>query len=82
MLIDCDSCRMRGIACGDCVISLLLGADHDSPDLDEAEAAAFGVLAAGGLTPPLRLVPVNRGGPVSPGGGGRGGARAARWRSA
>lgn len=60
MLIDCDTCRMRDIACGDCVISLLLGAPQDSADLDSDEAVALGVLAAGGLAPPLRLVPVNR----------------------
>lgn len=60
MLIDCDTCRMRDIACGDCVISLLLGAPEDSQDLDPVEAAALGALAAGGLTPPLRLVPVSR----------------------
>lgn len=60
VLIDCDTCRMRDIACGDCVISLLLGAPEDSNDLDEVEAAAFGALAAGGLVPPLRLVPVRR----------------------
>jgi hypothetical protein len=57
MLIDCDTCRMRDVACGDCVISLLLGAPQDSLDLD---AAALGALAAGGLAPPLRLVPVSR----------------------
>lgn len=60
MLIDCDTCRMRDIACGDCVISLLLGAPQDSLDLDAQEAAALGALAAGGLAPPLRLVPVSR----------------------
>ncbi len=25
MLIDCDSCAVRGRACGDCVVSVLLG---------------------------------------------------------
>jgi hypothetical protein len=60
MLIDCDTCRMRDIACGDCVISLLLGAPHDCSDLAADEAAALGALAAGGLAPPLRLVPVSR----------------------
>jgi hypothetical protein len=60
MLINCDTCRMRDVACGDCVISLLLGAPHDSSDLDAEEAAALGALAAGGLAPPLRLVPVSR----------------------
>ena len=60
MLIDCDRCTMRGVGCGDCVVSLLLGAPEDSRDVDEIEAAAFGALAAGGLAPPLRLVPVSR----------------------
>ena len=26
MIIDCDSCVVRGLACGDCVVSVLLGA--------------------------------------------------------
>jgi hypothetical protein len=26
MIIDCDSCEVRGDACGDCVIGVLLGA--------------------------------------------------------
>ncbi len=60
MLIDCDTCRMRDIACDDCVINLLLGAPQDSLDLDADETAALGALAAGGLAPPLRLVPVRR----------------------
>ena len=25
MLIDCDHCVVRGLACGDCVVSVLLG---------------------------------------------------------
>ena len=36
MIIDCDGCAVRGTACGDCVIGVLLGApapaataDHD-----------------------------------------------------
>jgi hypothetical protein len=60
MLIDCDTCKVRDIACSDCVVALLLGTPDASTDLDESEAAAFGILAAGGLTPPLRLVPVYR----------------------
>ena len=59
-MIDCDTCRMRDIACGDCVISLLVGAPEDSLDLRADEAAAFGSLAAGGLAPPLRLVSTRR----------------------
>jgi hypothetical protein len=49
---------MRDIACSDCVVSLLLGAPDSSADVDKVEQAAFDALAAGGLTPPLRLVPV------------------------
>jgi hypothetical protein len=60
MLIDCDSCRMRDIACSDCVVTLLLGTADASQDLDPVETAALGALAAGGLAPPLRLVPVWR----------------------
>ena len=29
MVIDCDTCVVRGLACGDCVISVLLG--HPTP---------------------------------------------------
>ncbi len=57
MLIDCETCRVRDIGCSDCVISLLL----DPPatvELDEDERHALGVLAEGGLAPPLRLIPV------------------------
>jgi hypothetical protein len=72
MLIDCDACAVRGPACGDCVVSVLLAGPgvhvHDgeppgaqgapaSPELDAAERAAIAVLAGCGLVPPLRLVP-------------------------
>ncbi len=53
--IDCDSCVVRGLACHDCVVTVLLG---PPPELtfDDDEAAALEALAAGGLVPPLRLV--------------------------
>ena len=72
MLIDCDACAVRGPACGDCVVSVLLAGPavhvHDgeppgaqdapgTPELDAAERAAIAVLAGCGLVPPLRLVP-------------------------
>lgn len=56
MLIDCDSCTVRGLACGDCVITVLLGVPPAGVELDDAEQAAIGVLAAQGLVPPLRLL--------------------------
>lgn len=54
MIVDCDGCRMRDLACGDCVVSFLLGTTDDR--LDAAERAAIDVLAESGLVPPLRLV--------------------------
>ena len=63
MLIDCDACAARGPACGDCVVTVLLGAppvrrdgDELGIDLDGDEQAAIAVLAGSGLVPPLRLV--------------------------
>jgi hypothetical protein len=58
--IDCDSCAARGPACGDCVVTVLLGAPPEGVDLDEAERRAIEALADGGLIPPLRLVPETR----------------------
>jgi hypothetical protein len=60
MLIDCESCRVRGVGCSDCVISLFIdGADGVNPvDLNDSERQALEVLAEGGLAPPLRLVPM------------------------
>ncbi|MGH3098930.1 MAG: hypothetical protein ACRDMV_23330 [Streptosporangiales bacterium] len=60
MLIDCDSCEMRNIACDDCMVTALLGsAPAEAPGavrIDEGEQAALGALAESGLVPPLRLV--------------------------
>lgn len=58
MLIDCDSCEMRSIACDDCMVTALLGGAPGSGDIDidDGESAALGVLAESGLVPPLRLV--------------------------
>lgn len=54
VVIDCDTCAVRGPACGDCVVSVLLGAP---PALLADERAALDVLAQAGLVPRLRLVP-------------------------
>lgn len=53
--VDCDSCLVRGLACHDCVVSVLLG---PPPELafDEDEQRALTVLADQGLVPPLRMV--------------------------
>jgi hypothetical protein len=52
MIIDCDTCEVRGVACGDCVVAVMLGSP---PELSDDEQRAIGVLAAAGLIPPLRL---------------------------
>jgi len=51
--VDCHSCRARGPACGDCVISALLG--PQLVELASQERRALEVLSEGGLLPPLRL---------------------------
>lgn len=57
MHIDCDTCAVRGPACGGCVVTVLLGSTPDGVEWDETERAALGVLADSGLVPPLRMVP-------------------------
>jgi len=56
--IDCDTCVVRGLACHDCVVTVLLGPPPELAELiiDDDERRAFDVLAASGLVPPLRLV--------------------------
>jgi len=57
VVVDCDRCLVRSPgACGDCVVTVLLGAPPDGIELDNDEVAALGALAEGGLVPPLRLV--------------------------
>jgi hypothetical protein len=69
MIVDCSDCKVRDIACADCVVTVLLGAPgwpsgegvHVSSraskiDIDQEELGAMGVLADVGLVPRLRLV--------------------------
>ena len=58
MLIDCDGCAMRDLACGDCVVTVLLSGSPGVLEVDEGERAALDVLADSGLVPRLRLVPL------------------------
>lgn len=69
MVIDCESCEVRPIACGDCVIGVLLGmpaprgvpSGASTVQFDAPERRALEVLADQGLVPRLRLVaPVAR----------------------
>jgi hypothetical protein len=57
MLIDCESCEVRDIACGGCVVSALLGGRDHGHEIDEGERRALDVLADVGLVPPLRHTP-------------------------
>jgi hypothetical protein len=56
LVIDCDRCTMRGIGCGDCVVTVLLGGPPFGVELDDVERRAIDILADAGLVPPLRMV--------------------------
>lgn len=77
MVVDCDTCVVKGAACGECVVSVMLGAPPSRVELDEAEQRALAVLADAGIVPRLRLVTADRldmtarTGCRSPGRGGR-----------
>lgn len=68
MIIDCDSCIVREIACHDCVVSSILTAKpvdahkHDVSEVEiteveitEDEKAVIALLSSRGLVPPLRF---------------------------
>jgi len=58
LTIDCDRCAVRGAACGDCVVSLLLGApDHE---IEPAVRHAIDLFAEAGMLPQPVPVPVRR----------------------
>jgi len=58
MIIDCDRCTVRGRACADCVVSVLLGPPPEL-ELDAEERHALDVFADAGMLPRLRLVPAD-----------------------
>jgi hypothetical protein len=60
VLIDCNACGARGVACDDCVVSVVLDAPAEGVQVDEVERRALEALAGGGLVPRLRLVPLRR----------------------
>jgi hypothetical protein len=62
MIVDCDSCTVRGDACGECVITVLLGAPPGKVELDSTERQALDTLAAAGMVPRLQLVNHDDGG--------------------
>lgn len=54
--IDCGTCAVRGPACGDCMVTALLGAADDVVELEPDEVSALQAMTGAGLLPPLRLV--------------------------
>lgn len=54
VIIDCDSCQMRDVACDDCVVTALLSAGTGE-EIGGETVDALRVLADGGLVPPLRM---------------------------
>ncbi len=56
MLIDCGTCVVRGAACGDCAVHVLLEPAGGVVDWDEGEQRAMEALADGGLIPRSRFV--------------------------
>ena len=69
MLIDCDGCAVRDLACTDCVVTVLLGGPPGVVDVDDDERRALDVLADSGLVPRLRLVPLGLPATAGPPGG-------------
>jgi hypothetical protein len=58
MLIDCERCEMRDIACRDCVVTALLGwpgPPGRAAEIGEAERRALRVLADARMVSPLRM---------------------------
>jgi hypothetical protein len=57
VVVDCDRCLVRSPgACGDCIVTVLLGSPPAGIEIDAQEMAALEVLADAGCVPPLRLV--------------------------
>ena len=54
MTIECDRCEARGLACGNCAVTVIVG---EESQLGPAELRALAVLANAGLIPPLRYAP-------------------------
>ena len=54
--VDCDSCVARGLACNDCVVTVLLGESGGVVDLDADEQSALKALAESGLARIHRFV--------------------------
>ncbi len=57
VVVDCDRCLVKSpSACGDCVVTVLLGSPPAGIEIDAEEMRALDALSNSGLVPPLRLV--------------------------
>lgn len=52
MLIDCNTCAMRDLACNNCVVTHFLA---QPAELAIGEAEALAVLHEAGLVPPMQM---------------------------
>ncbi len=70
MFVDCSECAVREVACGDCVVAVLLGYPgepaaaptsepgiSDRMTIEQDERRALAALADAGMVPRLRSVP-------------------------
>ena len=55
--VDCHGCTARPVACGDCIVTYLLGSPPEGVELNPQEQAALEALADAGLVPALRFHP-------------------------
>jgi hypothetical protein len=68
MLVDCDTCAVRGDACSGCVVTVLIGTPPSVVEFDDEERRALRVLARAGLVPELlHLVPLVTDAPLTDG---------------
>ena len=56
MIIDCDSCSLRDLACKDCVVTFFLNKAEESVALTTQTTDAIELLSSRGIVPPLRYL--------------------------
>jgi hypothetical protein len=56
MIVDCDRCEVRGDACRDCVITVLLGAPPEGIELDGIDRGGLHILAEAAMVSRWQLV--------------------------
>jgi hypothetical protein len=54
MMIDCESCTLKDLACSDCVVSVMISITSKG-DVTPASVKAIATLADLGVVPPLRF---------------------------